>query len=98
MPGTIALPTACAGMEADVVIVGIGGGAAAVGFGATPYDCTVRAPYWGSRAELIEVFELARAGVLDVHVERFGIDQAPEAYRRLHDGSINGRAVILPNG
>lgn len=44
------------------------------------------------------MFELARAGAVNVHVERFGIDQAPEAYRRLHDGRINGRAVILPNG
>jgi alcohol dehydrogenase, propanol-preferring len=44
------------------------------------------------------VFELARAGLLDVHVERFGIEDAPEAYRRLHDGKSDGRAVILPNG
>lgn len=95
---TVATATACAGMESDVVIVGIGGGAATVGFGATPYDCAVRAPYWGSRAELIEVFELARAGAVNVHVERFAIDEAPEAYRRLHAGTINGRAVILPNG
>jgi alcohol dehydrogenase, propanol-preferring len=95
---TVATATACAGMEAEVVIVGIGGGAATVGFGATPYDCAVRAPYWGSRGELIEVFELARAGVVEVHVERFGIDDAPEAYRRLHAGTINGRAVILPDG
>lgn len=95
---TVAIATACAGLESDVVIVGIGGGAATVGFGVTAYDCSVRAPYWGSRAELIEVFELARAGAVNVHVERFGIDQAPEAYRRLHDGRINGRAVILPNG
>ena len=95
---TVATASACAGMESDVVIVGIGGGTATVGFGATPYDCSVRSPYWGSRSELIEVFELARAGVVKVHVERFGIDDAPEAYRRLHQGTINGRAVILPNG
>jgi propanol-preferring alcohol dehydrogenase len=95
---TVAIATACAGVEAEVAIVGIGGGSATVGFGATPYDCAVRSPYWGSRSELIEVFELARAGVIDVHVERFRIDQAPEAYRRLRAGTVNGRAVILPNG
>jgi propanol-preferring alcohol dehydrogenase len=95
---TVATATACAGMESDVVIVGIGGGTAKVGFGATPYDCSVRSPYWGSRGELIEVFELARAGAVTVHVERFGIDDAPQAYRRLHEGTVNGRAVILPNG
>lgn len=95
---TVAIATACAGMEGFVSIVGIGGGSAAVGFGVTKYDCSVRSPYWGSRSELIEVLDLARAGAVDVHVERFSLDEAPEAYRRLHDGRINGRAVIVPNG
>jgi propanol-preferring alcohol dehydrogenase len=95
---TVATATACAGVEGFVSIVGIGGGAAAVGFGVTRYDCSVRAPYWGSRSELIEVLDLARAGAVDVHVERFSLDEAPEAYRRLHDGKVNGRAVILPHG
>lgn len=95
---TVATATACAGVEAHVSIVGIGGAAAKVGFGLTAYDCSVRAPYWGGRGELIEVLELARSGVIDVHVERFSLDAAPEAYRRLHAGTINGRAVILPNG
>ena len=97
-PPTVATATACAGMEGFVSIVGIGGGSAAVGFGVTEYDCSVRSPYWGSRSELIEVLDLARAGAIEVHVERFSLDEAPEAYRRLHDGRINGRAVILPNG
>ncbi|MGR6998176.1 zinc-binding dehydrogenase [Yinghuangia aomiensis] len=55
-------------------------------------------PYWGSRAELIEVLDLARAGSVKVHVETYGIDEAPKAYERLHEGKIRGRAVILPNG
>ncbi|MYV93716.1 zinc-binding dehydrogenase, partial [Streptomyces sp. SID1034] len=56
------------------------------------------APYWGSRAELIEVLDLARAGAVDVHVETYSLDDAPKAYERLHHGLIKGRAVILPNG
>ncbi|HEX4791263.1 MAG TPA: zinc-binding dehydrogenase, partial [Actinospica sp.] len=95
---TVATATACASVEAHVSIVGIAGAPAQVGFGLTPYDCSVRAPYWGSRSELIEVLELARTGAIEVHVERFWLDEAPEAYRRLHAGTINGRAVILPNG
>lgn len=55
-------------------------------------------PYWGSRKELAEVLDLAHAGAVDVHVETYSIDEAPLAYERLHDGRINGRAVILPNG
>lgn len=97
-PPTVTTATACAAVEADVTIVGIGGGAAPVGFGTTPYDAAVRAPYWGSRAELIEVLDLARSGAVDVHVETYSLDEAPQAYERLHQGLVKGRAVILPNG
>ncbi|RFU85821.1 NAD(P)-dependent alcohol dehydrogenase [Streptomyces triticagri] len=95
---TVAIATACAAVESDITIVGIGGGAALVGFGVTPYDAAVRAPYWGSRSELYEVLDLARSGAVDVHVETYGIDEAPQVYERLHEGRINGRAVILPHG
>ncbi|MEV4254696.1 NAD(P)-dependent alcohol dehydrogenase [Spirillospora sp. NPDC049652] len=96
-PPTTAIATGVAGTEADVAIVGIGGGAAKVGFGEIAYDAAVRAPYWGSRSELIEVLDLARAGALDVQVEAFSLDDAPLAYQRMHEGDINGRAVIVPN-
>ena len=58
----------------------------------------VRAPYWGTRSELKEVLELARTGAVGVHVERFGIDDAVEAYAKLHEGTVRGRAVVVPNG
>ena len=44
-PATVALASACAGVESDVTVVGIGGGSAQVGFGVTPYDAAFRAPY-----------------------------------------------------
>ncbi len=97
-PPTTALAGQLAAVEGDVTIVGIGGGTLAVGFGVLPYEVSVSSPYWGSRSELIEVLDLARAGVIDVHVETYGIDQAPVAYERLHAGKVNGRAVVLPNG
>ncbi|MET8651027.1 NAD(P)-dependent alcohol dehydrogenase [Nocardia aurea] len=95
---TVATAGACVAMEGDVTIVGIGGGTLPVGFGVMPFEVTVTAPYWGSRGELREVLDLARAGAVDVHVETFGMDEAPLAYERLHAGKIDGRAVILPNG
>lgn len=95
---TVATATACAAVESDVTIVGIGGGNATVGFGSIAYDAAVRAPYWGSRAELIEVLDLARSGAVEVHVETYSLDDAPLAYERLRAGKINGRAVILPGG
>jgi propanol-preferring alcohol dehydrogenase len=55
-------------------------------------------PYWGSAVELGEVLDLARAGKIHAHVERFPLERADEAYERMRDGSLNGRAVICPDG
>ncbi|MFI6660621.1 zinc-binding dehydrogenase [Streptomyces sp. NPDC050523] len=95
---TVRTAGAVAAVEADVTIVGIGGGALPVGFGSLPFEVSVTAPYWGSRSEVIEVLGLARSGAVSVHTETYGLDEAPLAYERLHAGKINGRAVILPNG
>ncbi|MCF2530262.1 NAD(P)-dependent alcohol dehydrogenase [Yinghuangia soli] len=96
-PPTTATAGACAAVEGDVTIVGLGGGTVPVGFGSLEYGVSVTAPYWGSRGELIEVLDLARAGAVDVHVETYTLDDAPKAYERLHAGEVVGRAVILPN-
>ncbi|RSS44010.1 NAD(P)-dependent alcohol dehydrogenase [Streptomyces sp. WAC08241] len=97
-PPTVTSAGAMAAVEGDVTIVGLGGGALPVGFGSPAYEVSVASPYWGTRAELIEVLDLARAGAVDVHVETYALDDAPKAYERLHEGRVEGRAVILPNG
>ncbi|MDO5743475.1 MAG: NAD(P)-dependent alcohol dehydrogenase [Micrococcaceae bacterium] len=94
---TVELAGSIAAAEGDVTIVGIGGGALPVGYGTMANNVTVRAPYWGSRSELIEVLDLARSGAIDVEVETYGLDEGPEAYARLHAGKISGRGVIVPN-
>ncbi len=83
-------------IDGSIESVGIGGGTLATGFGSTPFGVSVRAPYWGSRSELMEVLELARNGQVHVSVEEYSIDQAPEAYARLHEGKVTGRAVVVP--
>lgn len=95
---TASLAGAVAAAEADVAIVGLGGGTLGVGFLATAHEVNVAAPYWGSRSELREVMALARSGAISSHVEVFAMDDVAEAYRRLENGDIEGRAVILPNG
>ncbi|MFK0117680.1 NAD(P)-dependent alcohol dehydrogenase [Streptomyces sp. NPDC090994] len=95
---TVRTAAGVAGVEADVALVGIGGAPFPVGFGLTPFEVSVSAPYWGSRGELMEVLALARAGAVSVHTETYSLDDAPLAYERLHEGKVNGRAVILPNG
>lgn len=97
-PATVEIASAAVATEGDVQLVGIGGGAAAVGFGVTPYDATFRAPYWGTRSELIEVFEMAHRDQLHVEIETYSLDEGPQAYERLHAGKVRGRAVIVPNG
>jgi propanol-preferring alcohol dehydrogenase len=85
------------GVGGDFKIVGLGMGGASVnvGFFLTPYETNISTTYWGYRDELMEVIEMARRGQLDVHVERFSIDDAPKAYDRLHQGTLNGRAVVV---
>lgn len=82
--------------EGEISLVGVGGGSLAVGFGIGPWDVAVRSPYWGSRPELIEVLELARAGHIRVEHEVFSLEDGPLAYERLHAGSLRGRAVLVP--
>ncbi|WP_201297848.1 hypothetical protein [Nocardia sp. CY41] len=79
-------------------IIGIDGGTLPVGFGVRPFEVSVTAPHRGSRGELREVLDPARAGAVEVHVETSAMGEAPLAYQRLHDGRISGHARILPNG
>jgi propanol-preferring alcohol dehydrogenase len=83
-------------VEGDAVLVGVGAGVLPVGVLAGPYDSSIRAPYWGTRSELFEVLELARRDLVHVETEVFSLDAAPTAYERLHEGSLRGRAVIVP--
>jgi propanol-preferring alcohol dehydrogenase len=80
-----------------LTIVGLGGGALPVNFYSPPHECSVASPYWGSITELMEVVSLAQAGKIRMLVEHFPLERASEAYQLLHDGKINGRAVITPN-
>lgn len=83
-------------VRGDWNIVGIGGGVAKVGFGLLPYECQVFSPYWGTRADLYDVVALAQKGIIKIHTEEYALDDAIEAYRRLHDGEVVGRAVLVP--
>ena len=56
----------------------------------------IRDSYWGTRSELFEVLDLARAGLIHVETETFSLDDGPTAYERLQAGTLRGRAVIVP--
>jgi propanol-preferring alcohol dehydrogenase len=95
-PPTLEISRRTVALDGVVQIVGIGGGVLPTGFFSTPFGASVRAPYWGTRTEFMEVLDLARTGAVHVEVERYGMDQAVEAYRRLHAGEVRGRAVVVP--
>ena len=96
VPASTALAAKLTHIDSEIVIVGVGPGTVPVGFFTTPWETKVRAPYWGTRPELFEVLDLARSGLIHVATERFSLDEAPEAYERLHAGTLRGRAVVVP--
>ena len=80
-----------------LTIVGLGNAALPVNFSSPAHECSVASPFWGSIPELMEVVSLAQAGKIRMLVEHFPLERAGEAYHLLHDGKIQGRAVITPN-
>ena len=95
---TLALAARCGRFEGDVALVGLAGGTLPFSFFSQPYECSISTTYWGSAIELIEVLELARAGRIHAHVERYPLERAAEVYERLRRGEISGRAVVCPHG
>ncbi|MER6222754.1 NAD(P)-dependent alcohol dehydrogenase [Streptomyces sp900105755] len=94
---TLRMAAQVARVLGHLTIIGLGGGALPVGFSSPPHECSVASPYWGSLTELMEVITLAQQGRIRVLVEHFPLQRANEAYQLLHDGRIQGRAVITPH-
>ncbi|MGY5117572.1 NAD(P)-dependent alcohol dehydrogenase [Streptomyces sp. 900105755] len=94
---TLRMAAQVARVLGHLTIVGLGGGALPVDFSSPPHECSVASPYWGSLTELMEVITLAQQGRIRMLVEHFPLQRANEAYRLLHDGRIQGRAVITPH-
>ncbi|HEY1276377.1 MAG TPA: zinc-binding dehydrogenase, partial [Thermoleophilaceae bacterium] len=98
---TLQLGAAVVATGGWLMLVGLGGGTLplTVGLAPTiPLETRLVIPFWGTRAELLEVVGLARAGVISAHVERFDLADAATAYERLERGELAGRAVVIPTG
>lgn len=94
---TLATAAASTRQLGDLTIVGIASGSLPVSFFTVPYEVSIQTTYWGTRSELVEVLELAARGLIRPDVHTFSLEGAPEAYRRLRAGDIEGRAVIVPS-
>lgn len=93
---TVELAAKVVRMLGDLTIVGLGGGVLPVGFFAVPYEASVQTTYWGSHSELGEVIDLGARGLLRPAVTTYGLEDAAQAYRDLHEGKVVGRAVVIP--
>ena len=79
-----------------MTIVGRGGGTLPTGSPELPLQWSASRISYGTPAELREVVELARAGAIQIEVERLSLDDALDGYRRLRESSVVGRAVVVP--
>jgi propanol-preferring alcohol dehydrogenase len=95
---TLQLAVAVSRRLGHLTMVGIAGGTLPFSYLGVPNELSVASVFYGSIPELSEVVTLAREGRIKTQVELFPLEQTPHAYRRLHEGSVRGRAVITPNG
>lgn len=94
---SVALAAAVAKFESDLTIVGLAGGKFEFAFGTVPFEAELCIPYWGTAVELMECLDLAREGKIRAHVEHFSLEEAPQAYEKMREGNLDGRAVISPS-
>jgi alcohol dehydrogenase, propanol-preferring len=92
---TIDLGAAVLRPAGELVLVGSGGGRLVVSKpGALPAGARVRLPFWGSRAELVQVVELARSGLLEVETTTMALADAAAAFDQLRRAEVVGRLVL----
>ena len=93
---TVALGASICRALGDFTIVGIAGGVLPFSFFSIPYETNLQTTYWGSRAELAEVLDLAAHHLISPKISKFKLADAPLVYLDLAAGKIEGRAVIVP--
>lgn len=85
-----------------ILMVGLGGGSLPMTAGGTnrhdgpPWGVRVVRPYGATVADVLDVIALARAGRIRAEVETHDLLDAPSVLRRLEQGLVPGRAVLIP--
>jgi len=75
------------------VVIGVNGDLRQFAFGD---EVTVRGTVVGTRQDMKEVLQLAAQGKIRVEATKFPLKQANEVLKKLKNGQINGRAVLIP--
>ncbi|CAI4220074.1 unnamed protein product [Parascedosporium putredinis] len=92
---TLLLATKILRPQGHISVVGMDGGSVRLGWNYMPTNATFSLSFASTRAHLREVCKLAMDGKLKIDVDRFSFDQIPEAYDRLRNGKLKGRAVVV---
>ena len=79
-----------------ISLVGEAGGRLSFGFRQLAVEASVTTTSWGTKRELEEVVQLARAGEMRWETELVPLTQANEALERLAAGDVSGRLVLVP--
>jgi propanol-preferring alcohol dehydrogenase len=90
----LAFDTARAGGR--IILVGYAMGSVPYGMGVTNSEVELSTVFSGSRSDLHDVVALTRDGLLKPTVATFPFEDIPRAIRALEDGTLEGRAVIVP--
>ncbi len=81
-----------------LVLIGGAGGSMTVAKGRDlPLGWQVSAPFWGPRQDLEAVVDLAQRDLVDAEIEIVRFSETLDAYRRLRDGDVRGRIVVVPD-
>ena len=95
---SLALAVSAAAIRGHITVVGIGPGSFPMGYVYVPRGLSASTVFWGAIPDLAEVVALAGTGAIRSDTERFSMQEAPLAYQKLREGSLSGRAVIVPHG
>ncbi len=94
---TMALGAAVTRTRGQLTIVGLGMGSLPVNFFSMGRGVSMSTGYWGTLPELVEVIALAESGRIRPSVQRFALEEAADAYDMMRAGTLEGRAVVVPD-
>lgn len=84
-------------LQGRCTIAGIAGHPYEWSFYKAPYEVDLLNTYWGTIEDLHDVVALFRAGKIKSQFTPYNMDQALDAYMALVNGTLSGRAVVVPH-
>ncbi len=96
-PDTLATAVQRVQRRGIVVVCGLYGGRVPFGIGAVPHEAQFMSSVWGTLDEMGEMIAFVQQHPIEFTVEVMALGDAQEAHRRLRNGEVAGRVVLVPN-